>query len=99
MTGAPTTQPEPLTTGSKVWGVIGGVAFLATGLFMYLPARLVAPTYGVVLLWVVWLLLAAAGIVLIRARRPGKLVLLAIASALLWFAVMGVGDVALDWSA
>lgn len=99
MNAAPNAPPEPLRTGSKVWGVIGGVAFLATGLFMYFPARLVAPTYGVVLLWAVWVLLAAAGVVLLRARRPGKLVLLAIASALLWFAVMGVGDVALDWSA
>ena len=99
MSDRPDAAQRPVTTGSVVWGAVGGLAFLATGVLMYLPAGLVAPAYGVVVLWAAWLLLAVGAVMLLRARRPGRLVLVAIASALVWFAVVLIGDAVLGWTA
>ena len=88
-----------MSTASKVWGVIGGLGFLAAGAFLYLPSGVIAPSYGVVVLWAVWLVLAWGAVVLLRARRPGRLVLVAVVSVILWFTLVMIGSWLFHWNA
>lgn len=69
---------------------------LAVGYF-YVLAGLVAPQWAVVGLLGVWLLLAWY---LIRLRRERwKTLLIPAAAAAVWFGVLMLGDVFLDWTA
>ena len=79
-----------------IWFVLAAILQAAVG-FMYLASGLMAPLYGIVILWAIWI---AATVVLVRFRRRGPILLLVpIAAAALWFGIMTLGDTVLDWTA
>ena len=79
-----------------VWFVVACILQAVVG-FMYLLSGLVAPLYGVVILWAIWI---AATVVLVRYRKRGPVILLVpIVSGAIWFAILSIGDAFLDWTA
>ena len=88
------TAPVVLRTVGAVVAVLG-LLVLAP---FFLASGLMAPLWAVVGLTTAWLaLLVVAGVQL--RRRPWWLVLLPVAAALLWFAVMSAGGAWLGWTA
>lgn len=77
--------------------LLGMVLFLATG-FPYAFSGLLAPPWGVGVLWAAWIVFL---VLLIRSWRRGPWIVLAIpfAAMAVWAAVMYLGDVLLDWTA
>ncbi len=75
---------------------IGTIGFVASA-FLYVGAPLVAPTWGVVLLWILWLALA---LTIPRVWDQPRLVLAApIASVAVWVAVVLIGERLFGWTA
>ena len=77
------------------WAGIGGHLAL---LFLYSISGLIAPVWGVGLLWVVWAALLV-GAVWLRRRRPALVPLVPVAGVLLWLAVIWAGGAWLGWTA
>lgn len=72
-------------------------AHLVVGVFPYAGSGLVAPVYGVAVLWAAW---AALAVMLWRLRaRPTRAILVPPAALLAWVAVVGLGDALLGWTA
>lgn len=87
--------PEPAAHG---WLWAAAVAFHGVvGVIPYLPSGLVAPLWGVVLLWALWL----AGAVLIWRLRPTPrlAIWVPLAAIVVWVAVVTFGDLVLGWTA
>lgn len=76
-------------------GWLGLVAHAAVG-WLYLASGLVAPGYGVLLLWALWVILLVIAIRLLRARPVWTPVIPATAAGL-WLLVMYLGEVLLGW--
>ena len=83
--------------GAIVLGWVGLVGHLATA-FLYLAAGLMAPLYGIVALWIVWLGLLALAVWLLR-RHPVWTLAVPVASVLLFFGLMQLGGSLLGWTA
>ena len=93
----PSAGGAPRREGSLL-GWLGLALHGATGIVPYAGSGLVAPTWGVVLLWAVWAALLVVALVLIR-RRP-RLVLLIPATAIAaWASIVSLGDLLLGWTA
>lgn len=68
------------------------------GVLPYAGSGLVAPPWGVALLWLLWA--ALLGLAVVLFRRGSWLVLLPAPAALaLWALVVTLGDVLLGWTA
>jgi len=85
----------------KSWMVwarwVGLVLFIATG-FGYAVPGLVAPLWGVLILWAIWLGLA----MLLRhwwKASPGMVLVVPVLAVGLWATVMYLGDVVFGWTA
>ena len=65
---------------------------------LYLPAGLMVPLGGLIVLWVLWAGLAAVGIWWFR-RRPLAVLALPIVAVVLWFAIVNAGGAFLGWRA
>jgi hypothetical protein len=79
-----------------VWFLVACLVQALVG-FFYLFAGLVAPLYGVLIMWAIWIA-ATVALVRFRDRGPVTWVIPAI-SAALWFAVIWIGDSFLGWTA
>jgi uncharacterized SAM-binding protein YcdF (DUF218 family) len=64
----------------------------------YIGSGLVAPGWAVLSLYVIWLLLLV-GLVLLWRRRPAAALLVPLGAAALVFAVLGLGEQLLGWTA
>ncbi len=75
----------------------GAILFLGTG-FAYATSGLVAPVWGLVVLWVIW---AALAVLLIRWWRdnPWKVLAIPVIAAAAWAIVLFVGETLFDWTA
>lgn len=95
-----TQQPEArsATAWRRRLPVLGVLVHVALGVLPYSASGIVAPVEGVVLLWLSWLGLLAAAVIL--ARR-GRLLCLAVPAVTLgwWAVVVSVGDHLLGWTA
>ena len=99
MTADPT-PTERLTTAEKVLATSGIVLHLAVGVFPYAASGLLAPLWGIAVLYAGWVALLVAAIQMIRGRRRVRFVaLLPVAALVFWFAVLTFGDLALGWTA
>ena len=79
-----------------VWFVVAAILHAAVG-FMYLASGLMAPLYGIAILWAIWI---ACAVVLVWHRKRGPILLVVpVAAGLLWFGIMSFGDAVLDWTA
>ncbi|WP_127127927.1 hypothetical protein [Georgenia sp. SYP-B2076] len=75
-----------------------GLLLLVVVLPVYVVSGLLAPTWAVVVLLLVWLGLLALGVRWFRAH-PGRVLALPVAAAAVWLAAMYLGDVLLGWTA
>ena len=88
----------PMEPRHKWAAWVGFFLHLAIGVFPYSAAGLLAPLYGIAILYVGWLVLL--GVALTRWNRHPLQVLLLPVIDLGWFAaVLLVGDVLLGWTA
>lgn len=85
----------------RLWARIAGWVGIAAHvciLFFYVTSGLVAPAWAVAGLLVLWLVLLVVAIRLLRAR-PALALLVPVAAALIWFAVIASGGAWLGWTA
>ncbi len=97
--GATTTLAGPPAAGRR-WAAIGWVGLalhVAVGV-PYLVSGLVAPLYGVLLLWIVWGLLLVV-LLRVHAGRPAWALVVPFAALATWYAVLHLGGAALGWQA
>jgi hypothetical protein len=83
--------------GPLVVAVLAAVAHLVVGWF-YLAGGLVIPGYVLIPLWVVWLVLAAV-LVRLAIARSWWTAAVPVAAAVLFVAVLVVGEQVLGWQA
>jgi hypothetical protein len=91
----------PPRAGQPVWalvlGFVGIAAHLVVGYF-YLAAGLVAPLYGIIILWVLWAALLGLAIWLLR-RHPLWILAIPLVAVGILFGVIALGESVLGWSA
>ena len=92
-----TTPTEPGPAG-RILALVGLVLYVATGVFPYLASGLVAPLWGIALLWVGWLLGLWVTIRLVRRRSPWALAM-PVAALAFWWLVITLGETFFDWTA
>ncbi len=91
----------PATRGRPAPGFVPAVALVlhvVVGLVFYVASGLVAPLYAIVVLWILWLVLLGALIMLWRRRSWWVLAVPAAAFAL-WFAILSLGEAVFGWTA
>jgi hypothetical protein len=86
-----------MPVGKQIAWWIGLVGHLVV-LIWYAASGLVAPTWAVALLLVIWAVLLAVGL---RLRRTAPVWMLAVpvAAIAIWFVVISAGDRFLNWTA
>ena len=86
--------------GRRLAGLIGFVfgtlLHVVVGVFVF-SSGLVAPAWAVALLVVVWFV--GAALLWQWRRRPGRALLVPVATAAVWFAVISAGGAWLGWTA
>lgn len=84
------------TSGSIIRG-LGLVLFVGVG-FFYAFAGLLAPLWGVAVLWAIWIGLA---VLMVRWWRgnPWKVFAIPYVAGAVWGAVLYLGETLLDWTA
>ena len=94
------TDPAPTgTTLDKVFAAAGIVLHLVAGVFPFAASGLIAPLWGVVVLYLWWLALLAVAIRLVRTRRWRLVLAVPFAAVAGWFALMSLGGAVLGWTA
>lgn len=89
------------TSGSaaaRVAAWIGLLLHVAVGVIPYAGSGLVAPPWGMVLLWASWALLLG-GWALLRRRRPWLAAAVPFVALAWWVGVVTVGETAAGWTA
>ena len=82
----------------RILALAGLVLYLATGVFPYLASGLVAPLWGIVVLYVGWLLGLWVTVSLLRQRSAWALAMPAAALAF-WWVVITLGESVFGWTA
>ncbi len=93
MTGTPAVSSHPAPTFVPILALL---AHVGIGLTFYVAAGLLAPLPGIVVLWLLWLALLGALIVLWRRRSWWVLVIPPLAFGV-WFGVLSLGEAVFDW--
>ena len=77
--------------------ILGLILFGATAI-LYLASGLVAPLWGMAVLWAIWIVLL---IVLVRSWKESGIRVLAIpfVAAAIWFLVIWLGETFFEWTA
>jgi len=96
-TASPTVSATPVShpLWAKVLGWIGIAAHLVVG-YLYLASGLVAPTYGIIILWVIWAALLALAIVMLR-RSPAWTLLIPLVALGVLYGGIALGESLLGW--
>lgn len=92
-----TTSNQAWPTG-RVLALTGLVIYIGTGIFPYLASGLVAPLWGIAVLYVGWLLGLGLTIMLFR-RRSAWALAMPVAALAFWGLVITIGESLLDWTA
>jgi hypothetical protein len=82
----------------RVLSLIGLVMYVATGVFPYAAAGLVAPFWGIVVLYAGWLLGLGLTIQLFRKASPWALAM-QVAAVAFWWLVVTLGESLFGWTA
>ncbi|SDX91742.1 hypothetical protein SAMN05444365_10164 [Micromonospora pattaloongensis] len=88
-------EHAPLWARVVGWLGLAGHAFM---LFWYAVSGLVAPSWAIVLLMMVWAGLLAVAVRLLRSR-PLLVPLVPIAAAVIWIGALTAGQIWLNWTA
>lgn len=92
-----TTSNETWPTG-RVLALIGLILYIGTGIFPYLASGLVAPLWGIAVLYAGWLLGLWLTVSLFR-RRSAWALAMPVAAIAFWWVVITIGESAFDWTA
>jgi hypothetical protein len=95
---APPPRPATPPDWQRIMAWAGIVLHVGVFALLYLPAGLLAPLWGVGLLWAIWLGLGVLGL-RARPRRPLVTAAVPIVAVVAWFAVVFLGGAVLGWSA
>ncbi len=85
-------------SAGRVLALVGLILYLVTGVFPYLASGLVAPLWGIAVLWAGWLVGLWLTIRLFRARSPWTLAM-PVAALAFWWVVITLGENLFDWTA
>ena len=91
-----TSESNP--TVGRVVSLIGLILYIATGVFPYLASGLVAPMWGIIVLWVGWLAGLWLTIALFR-RRSGWALAMPVVAIGYWWLIITLGERLFDWTA
>jgi hypothetical protein len=86
------------TAAGRILALIGLVLYIGTGVLPYLASGLIAPLWGIAVLYVGWLLGLWLTILLFRRRSPWTLAM-PVASLGFWVVVITLGESLFDWTA
>jgi len=92
-----TTSTAPWPIG-RVLALVGVVLYLATGVFPYLASGLVAPVWGIALLYLGWLV-GLWWTVRLFQRKAAWGLAMPLASLVFWWLVITVGESVFGWTA
>lgn len=87
------------TTLDKVLAGIGIALHLLAGVFPFAASGLIAPLWGVVVLYLWWLALLAVAVRFVRTRRWRLVLAVPFVAVAGWFALMSFGGAVLGWTA
>jgi hypothetical protein len=93
-----TTSTTTTWPAGRVLALIGLVLYLGTGIFPYLASGLVAPLWGIAVLYAGWILGLWLTIRLFRSRSAWALTM-PVASIAFWWIVVTVGESVFGWTA
>ncbi len=82
----------------RIGGLVGLVIYIATGVFPFAASGLVAPLWGIAVLYVGWLLGLLLAIRLYRSRSAWTLAM-PVAALAFWWVVITIGESAFGWTA
>jgi len=85
-------------SGARILGMIGLVVYIATGVFPYAASGLVAPLWGIAVLYFGWGIGFFSTIILYR-RRSAWALIMPVAALAFWWIVVSIGEAAFDWTA
>jgi hypothetical protein len=97
MMTTPTTTSTSWPTG-RVLGLIGLILYVGTGVFPYLASGLVAPLWGIAVLYAGWLVGLWLTIRLFRRASAWALAMPVVAVAF-WWVVVTMGESVFGWTA
>jgi len=93
----PTTTSTSWPTG-RVLGLIGLILYVGTGVFPYLASGLVAPLWGIAVLYAGWLVGLWLTVRLFRRASAWALAMPVVAVAF-WWVVVTMGESVFGWTA
>ena len=85
-------------TAGRLLALLGLLLYVGTGVFPYLASGLVAPLWGIAVLWVGWLLGLWLTISLFRRRSAWGLAM-PVAALAFWWLVITLGESMFGWTA
>lgn len=91
----PATDSRTAVLNSVLAG-LGMAALLVVFVVLYLPAGLMVPLGGLIVLWILWAGLAAVGVWWFQ-RRPLWVLALPVVAVVLWYAIVSAGGAFLGW--
>ena len=83
---------------SRILGLVGLILYVATGVFPYAVSGLVAPLWGIAVLYFGWGIGFFLTLILYR-RRSAWALAMPIAALAFWWVVVSIGEAAFDWTA
>jgi hypothetical protein len=95
--GGDVTSTETRPSG-RVFAWAGLLLYIGTGVFPYLASGLVAPLWGIVVLYVGWLAGLWLTVSLLR-RRSGWALAMPVAALAFWLLVITLGESVFGWTA
>jgi len=88
---------QPASVAANVLGIVGIVAYAATGI-LYLASGLIVPGPWIIVLWAIWIAGMYLVVTLFRQHRLWTPVI-AVGAAALWWLFVTVGESLFGWSA
>jgi hypothetical protein len=83
----------------RVFAGVGIALHLLAGVFPFAVSGLIAPLWGVVVLYAMWLAMLGVAVQLARTGRLRLVLAVPFAAVVAWFAVMSFGGAVLGWTA
>lgn len=89
--------PRDTSVTANVLGIVGIVAYAATGI-LYVASGLLVPGPWIVVLWAIWLA-GLYGLVRVFRNRRQRTPLIALGTAAFWWLFVTVGESLFGWTA
>lgn len=93
-----TTSDSSSGSAGRIVALVGLILYLVTGVFPYVASGLVAPLWGIAVLWTGWLVGLWLTIRMFRARSVWTLAM-PVAALAFWWVVITLGENLFGWTA